>query len=448
MQKFDIIAILLIILAAIILLYRIDKPFWGQFDWTGAWFGTIARNYLQIDIAKTRLAPITVAGTVNKVDWKYYNHYPITLPIIIAASLAVFGVHEWSIRLVPLVFSLLMLGSFYMLCRRFFHPLVGIFGLASVLVTPMLIYYGKLPVHEQPVLFFSLAALYCYLAKRKRLMLLFFVLAFIVSWTGAYILLLITVYNLAVDRQRWRELLPAYLALAGVVILHFIHIYFSSDLRDFSLATADRTKSGGSPIAFLIKQTKWFLALYTKPLTLISFLSLILWRKPLLLMFFVWGFFQWVVVNSIAWIHDYMLIYFLPFVALSSGLFFWKVWRINRYIFMTVFSAVIVLSLFWHLSFTAALLNSKDQTSEIYPVANFIRDHSSFGDRIFVAVKPGSDFEVHYPSHYLSYYTDRYVKYGTINGINPGYNYVISKGDRLENLKLVRDFGDFHIYEN
>jgi len=448
MKKIDPLAILIIFLSLPLLFYQINKPFWGQFDWTGAWFGTIARNYLQIDISKTKLAPITVAGTSDPTLWSYYNHYPVTYPLIIAGSLAVFGDHEWAIRLVPIIFSVLMLGVFYLLCRRFFHPLVGVFGILSILVTPMFIYYGKLPVHEQPVLFLSLLAVYFYLAKRFRLMTLFVASSFAVSWTGAYILLLISTHAFFTQRKMLIKFLPAYLILGAIAVLHLAHIAVSSDFKDFGNAVAERTMSGGSPIAFVIKQARWFLALYTKPLALISLLGLIFWRKPLLLMFFVWGFFQWLVVNRIMWIHDYMLIYFLPFVALSSGIFFHKLWDKNKIVCIVSLVVILSLSLYTSLPFTKALLNSKDQTAEVYPVATYLRSHSKYGDKILVAIPAGSDFEVHFPSHYFSYYTDRYVQYGTNPDQNGGFKYVVSWDYTLENHKLVKNFGQFHLYEN
>lgn len=403
MRKFDIAALLLVAGALVILLYKIDKPFWGQFDWTGAWFGTIARNYLQIDLTKTKLAPITVAGTENKADWEYYNHYPITYPFMVAGSMAVFGDHEWSIRLVSLIFSLLTLGAFYLLCRRFFHPLVGIFGIISILATPMFIYYGKLPVHEQPVLFFSLMGLYFYLAGRNKLMTVFLALAFMASWTGAYIFLLITVH-------RRRIFIPVGLIFIVIILLHFSHIYFSSDLKDFSDALANRTSGGGSPIEFVIKQIKWFFVLYTKPLALVSLLGLVFWRKPVLLMFFVWGFFQWVAVNRIMWIHDYMLMYFLPFVALSCGLFFYKLFVKSKTAGIFALLSLLTLSLFLSLPFTKTLLNSQDQTAKLYFLGRRIREHTAYGDRVFVPV-PDANFEIHYPKHYLSYYANRFISY-------------------------------------
>lgn len=411
MKKVDFLAIFVILLAVPLLFYQINKPFWGQFDWTGAWFGTIARNYLEIPMQKTKLAPITVAGTFNPVDWKFYNHYPITFPLLIAGSMAIFGDHEWSIRLVPVIFSLLTLGVFYLFCRRFFHPLVGIFGVIAVLATPMFLYYGKLPVHEQPVLFFSLLAVYFYFANRFRPMTVFIALAFMISWTGAYMLFLISGHAFLTQRKILRKLIPAYLIIISIAVLHLFHIHISSDFSDFGNAVAERTGSGGSPVAFVSKQAKWFLALYTKPLAVISLVGLIFWRKSALLMFFAWGFFQWVAVNRIMWIHDYMLIYFLPFVALSCGLFFGKIWDKNRPAGAAVLILILGLTLFSSLPFTRALLNSKDQTAKLYYLGKLIKDHSAFGDKITLNLPEGSDFEIHYPIHYLSYYSDRYVKY-------------------------------------
>ena len=404
MRKFDLTAAILAVIAFVILLYQINKPFWGQFDWTGSWFGTIAGNYLQIDISKTLLAPITTAGTQDRTLWTYYNHYPVTYPLIVAGSIGIFGNTEWSVRIVSVVFTVLMIMAFYILCRKFFHPLVGIFGIICILVTPMFIYYGKLPVHEQPVLFLSLMAVSFYVSKNYKLMTLFTVLAFLVSWTGAYILILISIH-------KRRLFVPACLILVIIALLHLLHIYISSDIKDFFGALTERTTSGGSPVTFVIKQVQWFLALYTKPLALISLCGLIFWRRPLLLMFFAWGFFQWFVVNRIMWIHDYMLIYFLPFVALSCGLFFFKIWEKNKIFCVVILLTTLCFSLFLSLPFTKALLNSKDQTAKLYYLAKFVKEHTVYGDKVTVNLPLGSDFEIHYPIHYLSYYSNRYFKY-------------------------------------
>lgn len=483
MRKYDLLAGILIALAAILLLYQIDKPFWGQFDWTGAWFGTIARNYLQIDLPTTRLAPITVSGTTLKSDWTFYNHYTITYPLMVTASLALFGVHEWSIRLVSLVFSLLMLGAFYVLCRRFFHSLVGIFGIFTVIFTPMFIYYGKLPVHEQPVLFFSLVSLYFYLAWLKswarsdfRKMLIFITLGFLTSWTGAFVLILITFHLVLNHRYKVFRLFPAYLLVLLIAILHLAHILVSSDLKDFSQTLADRTSGGVSqgkqlftPLTFVLKQIKWFFALYTRPLALITIISssLLVFRAfnrrqltpelQLCLLFLCWGFFEWLLVSRIAWIHDYMLIYFLPFVAFSSGFLFWRIYSRIKTFGLLLITATIIFAAYLSLPFTTALLFSKDQTGNLYPVATYIKTNSVYGDRILVAVKPESDFEIHYPVHYLSFYSDRYIKYQFTDSSNwkGDYKFIITPDDFADkNLTTilnsnfqVKKIAGFSVYE-
>ncbi len=483
MRKFDLLTILLLLLALALLSYSLDKPFWGQFDWTGAWFGTIARNYLEIPLAKSRLAPITVAGTANRADWQYYNHYSVAYPFLIAGSLLVFGDHEWSIRLVSLVFSLLMLGAFYVLCRRFFHPLVGIFGIIVIIFSPMFVYYGKLPVHEQPVLFLSLVSLFYYLswthsAKRADFIKMFLsvILGFLISWTGGYILILMTLHLFYNQKFKAFLLTPFYLVLLLILALHLIHIYISSDMADFVQALAERTSGGVNtgkilftPLSFLARQTRWFFVLYTRPVALIvllNFFSVLvvdIRRRALssggqlLIVFFAWGFFQWLVVPRITWIHDYMLIYFLPFVGLSSGLLMKRIWDKNRSVGLVFCLFILVISVVTSLPFTAALLRSKDQTSRMYAVAKFLRKHTIYGDRILMAIKPGSEFEIHYPSHYLSYYSNRFVKYQFTNVHNKREEYkyiIVPQGEADPELaRLLREkynetrINNFSLYE-
>src|SRR6186997_330533 len=105
MRRYNLIFCLLLGLAFLLLFYNIGKPFWGQFDWTGAWFGTISRNLITIPLPETKLAAITVSGTRNPADWSFYNHYTSFYPVIIALSMIIFSQTEAAIRIVPVIFS-------------------------------------------------------------------------------------------------------------------------------------------------------------------------------------------------------------------------------------------------------------------------------------------------------------------------------------------------------
>lgn len=479
MKKEDKLLIFLLATAFLMLIYKIDKPFWGQFDWTGAWFGTIARNYLDIGYLTTKLAPITVSGTVNPSEWEYYNHYSVFYPLLTSFSLLLFGVHEWSVRIVSTVFSLGILAAFYLICRRFLSAKIGLTGTLTIIFTPMFIYYGKLPVHEQPVIFFSLLSLFYYFLwsensrkKNLALMTIFSGLSFAVSWTGFYMLLMITVHLFLTNRKVFLKIIYPHLLVFSIFILHFAHIFFTSSFQDFATALFDRTSTSVSLVVFVQRQVLWLLALYTKPLVIISLfnlLSLVILniKKPkyvlkntqfqILLILFVWGFFQWLIAKGIAAIHDYMLIYFLPFIGLSTGLFFEKIAVKHKAFSFLGLAVVLLLSLKTSLPFSLALLNSRDQTGDIYEIANYIRVHSSFGDKILVAVKPGADFEIHYPSHYFSYYSNRFIKYQFTKTENIGEEYKfivvpVKYGDAdtetfLRKKYKARDFHNFHLYE-
>lgn len=456
MKKYDLAFLVLLVAASVLLFYHVGKPFWGQFDWTGAWFGTIARNFLTLPIAETKLAAITVSGTLNPRDWTFYNHYTSTYPLLTALSMIFFGVTESAIRIVPIIFSILMIFTIYLLTRKFLHPVVGIFGIFAIIFTPMFIYYGKLPVHEQAVLFFSLTALYSYLKNDFAKMFIFLGLGFLTSWTGAYMLFLLTMHLFLTKKWQVFKLFPAYLIMALITILHFAHIYVSSDIIEFATTLSERTSGGNlgsnvifTPVTFVIKQLKWFFVLYTRPLALLSlatlaifFIKSVLKRKialetQILLLLFAWGFGQWLAVPRISWIHDYMLIYFLPFVTLASGMVFHRLFLWQKTLGFFLIFGFVLLSIFFSLPFTNALLKSQDQTSKLYTLAKVISEKTKYGDRILV-VAENEAFEKRYPSHYLSYYSNRYIKYDfRRNNPNTG-NY---------NLVIVPINDEFTIYE-
>ena len=114
---------LILVLAAILQCYRIAEPGWDGTHYSSSlrdvsldgWhgyclceWGGMAKNYFKFGYLETKLGLMMHRGWI-KPDFSSYRYrvdHPPLLPFLISLSYRLFGVHEWSTRLVTLLTSL------------------------------------------------------------------------------------------------------------------------------------------------------------------------------------------------------------------------------------------------------------------------------------------------------------------------------------------------------
>ncbi len=157
---------ILLIVAFGALLRSVDlmRPWVGMHNgWGGAMYGNIARNFVKYGYWATEFGPVANTGYVSPEYFEYYYHYPSMLVWSVSASFQVFGVHEWSARLVPLAFSLALMGLVFGLARRLFSEEAALIALLFSAILPVEAYYGAhVDVYGSIVVFFTTLALYGY----------------------------------------------------------------------------------------------------------------------------------------------------------------------------------------------------------------------------------------------------------------------------------------------
>ncbi|HWN81624.1 MAG TPA: glycosyltransferase family 39 protein, partial [Candidatus Udaeobacter sp.] len=190
---------LILMYAAAIRAFNLTEP-WGRhlLGINGAWHSIIGRNLLRHGFLATRGAPILNPGQSAPGEWTYYLHHPPLLSWIVALSFRLFGVHEWSARLVALLFSLGTIWVTYRLAARLFPefrprlPLAAALFMATI---PMSAIYGMHVDYQGAiVLYFALAAISAYErliatgARRHGLCLVAMVtLCALTDWPGFYL---------------------------------------------------------------------------------------------------------------------------------------------------------------------------------------------------------------------------------------------------------------------
>src|SRR5262245_10728994 len=83
-----------------------------------ATFALLARSYVERGDLAAKLAPVTDIGPVVGRDYQAFLHHPPLFPLLISFSFQIFGIAEWSARLVPIMASLLQLVFTFLIVRR------------------------------------------------------------------------------------------------------------------------------------------------------------------------------------------------------------------------------------------------------------------------------------------------------------------------------------------
>ena len=154
-------------IAALLLCRDLDAPFNGWHSLNDALYTQAARNHLRYGIGYTGLHDTYIASP--PLPPQRYLHHPPLLSVFVAGSLALFGDHEWSARLVPILATLGSTALLTTILWRVGSPLLGLVSGLFFATLPLTAYFGRMVDHVALVEFFSLLMVHGYL-----------------QWTGAY----------------------------------------------------------------------------------------------------------------------------------------------------------------------------------------------------------------------------------------------------------------------
>lgn len=413
------------------LLYKIDKPFWGHHDWNGAYWGNVARNYGRYPLGTTKLAMITSSGPAKPSDFEYNFHYSPLYPLVLGLVFKVFGVSEVGARGLAVVLSGATLAVFYRLVQKYFSGRVALAALILWIATPMFLYFGKMPVHDVMILFWAVLAVYFYLCGKFYTLVFFLVLALLSGWPGYSLVPAMTLHWWFFRKASFlsgdRVLLLWLVAVAGFASL-LVHdkvvtgSFFGGGLAEIFFFRLQRVEV----TTFLATMARWLVAYYTF-LTGLSLLMVIFWRKfvrgDIALLFLGMALVYPVVFSDSAFRHDYLLVYFLPYLTLASALVLEKVgFRQNGLVAGAIALAAVMV--FWRKDFIGALLDS-DIYRESVRLGKYINSHSDFADRVWVKIEEDA---VGFDGVFTSFYADRAWR----EGEGDVATFVYRKGGRIE----------------
>ena len=343
LNKYLIYLILLVSLLGLI--YRLDKPFIGHHDWNGAFWGTITRNYVfQVQKSLSLNPPI---DGVNQGAPVYYIDYPPLMPILLTLSATFWGVNEISLRLVTVFFSLILIFTIYKIGELLYSKEVGLLAAIFATLTPMFLYFGKLPDHEPIVTSLTTVTIYFYLKQKAGsqkyylAFLLFLSLALLESW-APYFLLPLLVIDRYFSTKKGRPLLLSLVLIPTAVIIGHLFLVFdvhgAGGLKLFFASGISRITESTSKsivtftnIQFITTLARFSVIYFTRILLIITLIWCVRFSWSMtkhqtkdsdnkLWLFLLPSLGFMLIFRRLVFIHDYKLYLLLPFIALTTAI--------------------------------------------------------------------------------------------------------------------------------
>jgi hypothetical protein len=436
---------LILILATVLGCYRIAEPAWddthGRAPLDGFQgsivieYGQIARNYLKFGYLRTKLGQTTNHGWVEPSEpFQYRFDHPPLSPWLISVSFRLFGIHEWSARLVYVLSSLAILLLTFLLTHRLARDRTALLASLLLSLTPMYIYYSKMPDKHFLATFFSLLTFffyYCWTETGKGGhyfgMYVSFVLGALSDWVTYFVIPPLLLHYIAYEYRKTRDLKFVFSFAILPFILFGAHLGWAyllegkealKGLLDLFLFRSISAGSRHGQLAFTwwdfyaIGYTRFKLFL-TPTVGLLSTVGSItlatgLFRKgssrrnAFVLALFLFGFSHNLLFHNRVFVHDYiMLFHLLPFFAIAAALgaeFIIERVLLNRTIWVVPFGLVMCSCLASQLIPTLRTLHQVSILPDLYLIGNQI---SALTDETAKVMAPfGLDYR-------MGFYADR-----------------------------------------
>jgi hypothetical protein len=347
-RKKSVVLFLVLVVSAMLALelYEVNEPWVGLKDFNGAIYGIMSRNFLKYGYVRTRFGTAVNTGPVPDQEFTYYLHHPPLFYFLVSFSYRLFGVHEWSARIVPILFSIVSLLFFFRFTRKLWGVEAAYFSSFVLAFLPMNLYFSRVYLQESSMTLGIVLMLWYYVRWREgrrssdywKIVAVFVVFG-LIDWPAYYVLLLLAVHALVVDRRgvpgRTRTVL---LPLFGVA-LFLMNAAYVSALSSYQggggLLNAFLFRSSGmdsllsySLADFVRSEIERGYHLFTPIVPVLSLVWIIrflggrrdLERDGYVLLLLLFGAIHVILFKDAAYIHEFWLYHFCSGLALSAGL--------------------------------------------------------------------------------------------------------------------------------
>lgn len=309
---------------ALLAAVRIREPLIYHGDGNGAQEGKHAlafRNHL----AASRGILLDVSGPrldrYARIEDQSYPDHPPLPALALAGLFAIFGEHDWVVRLLGHLFALGILAVVFLLTRKLYGDATALAAAGILAAMPMFAYFSSVTVHQAPTVFFALAGFLAWLHRRIALTLVCQFLACYSDWPGYYLGVALFLHAFFVERRRriaW--VFPA--ACVAFFGVYLLHVSLAGEPALQRLWAILRLRSETMPVLDYAKSEAREAALYfTGAVAIAAGLWIVRKREPgdaallclpVLALDELW-------LQNICFFHDYYLYPLAPFLAIASA---------------------------------------------------------------------------------------------------------------------------------
>ena len=336
----NIFLILLLLIALILRCHQITMPFIDAMGIDGTVVGNMVRNFLRYNLFETNFGIVTNAGPVIDGNFNYSFDHPMHLFVsILSASCGLFGMHEWSMRIVPVLFSAGNLIMIYMLAGKVWDKKTAFLSMFFMAFMPMSAFYTARDVWPYSMgIFLSLIVIWFYVSwvreyKRKHLYgaIIIYSVSLFTLWDIYFLGPILFLYHILSKKKKlkWSFIFPLLSFVVFTLIL--VHTYFLLGSLD-TLWNLLLMRTGGTAnvtfLQFASLESYRSLKYFTAIPCLLAVIGI--WHESrngqnrdlgdkLFLFLFAWGIpfsllFQQGAMHQVNWICTWS-----PFIALSAA---------------------------------------------------------------------------------------------------------------------------------
>ncbi|MEW6746880.1 MAG: glycosyltransferase family 39 protein [Planctomycetota bacterium] len=410
---------------------------WTQQGWQhmGATFAIMARNYVEQGYLTTRLAPATNPEPPPDGRWDLFLHHPPFFPLALSLSFLVFGVHEWSARLVPILASLIELIAILAITRTLFGEREGLVAAALAAIVPATAFYGSHVCELGPVVMAFASSAFAlhlrYLAQPSRPVFVG-LLACVAGaatndWPGVYMAGAIVLHLLWMRRRR--EAITIVALVAALLLLHLAHVAWATgDLfqggrggglkHAFEQRTWLGIERAGKTVSFALNAIGGHLvSLYTWPVVILAGLGLVQVRRSAspsaVAALVLAGLAHTLIFGEGATRHDFWNITMAPFLLMLAGAGMVKLTHALRPPSARVVTcAVLTLAAALPAAYRTHQLFEYIESDYFYTLGRVINQHTQPGDQPIATTEFQADPMAYYARRRISpQITDALVSY-------------------------------------
>lgn len=343
--------VVLLVLYALFLSYKITNPFIGTSEAWNGMFGISAMNWLRlgpINLKFAQMTPYSPEKILPEVTKTYFLNHPNFYIAPTAISYFFFGTGEWQTRLGPIVMSLLSFIFFWLLIKRAFkNPALTAISSVFFIFFPVGIYYGRMLTQEPITMPFTLALFLAAIAfkeeKKRKYLFLLSLAAFLgglMDWPFFFASAAVFGY-VALKRDypdRGKTLLALIAASAAALGVTLLQIWAVADTNPFSFLYAlfgERTAGPSIFFLYLFMRSNFDLINFSEVALILTIIGLIYYIKAykkdvnkilFLLLLSSVAVLNYAVFYTHAATHQFIGLYFAAPIALLAA---WGLYRLR-----------------------------------------------------------------------------------------------------------------------